>query len=171
VRPEQLARGVPDGDVGGRVLRAGVADAMRQRHRLVGGYGEDPHKLLEIRPVLVGEPIGDGRGLLPAAPLAGGRGVEARELDRGGVVVKSRAVDVELHHRTKHEFVQHTGLIGVEQTPERPAHPVVVQVGDVGVAQSEPGPLATRCPVAQRVQRLMVDTDVPGHDEQGLGPR
>jgi hypothetical protein len=48
---------VPGGDVGGGVLGVAIRQPVGDRHRPVRARGQDPHQLLQVRPVVLG--VGD----------------------------------------------------------------------------------------------------------------
>jgi hypothetical protein len=87
--PEERAERVPGGDVGRRVLGVAVRHPVQKRHRAVGGHGQDPHELFQVRAVVLREPVGRGEGLLPPTAPSSRERVDTLELDRARVVVQA----------------------------------------------------------------------------------
>ncbi len=169
--PEQLDEGVPGGDVGGVVVGGAALDAVGDRHRPVGGDGEDPHQLLEIGAVVLVVAEGDRRGRLAAPDSPGRRAVGAREGDRRRVVVQLGAVDLELGDGPQHERRHEARAIGVEQAKQGSADPVVVQQGRLAGAEPEHRRAEGSRPLAERVDGLSVEHQVAHHDPEGDGRR
>ena len=117
------------------------------RDRPVSGHRQDPHQLLEVGPVVLGEPVAGSRGGLAATFVAVCLLVRTRELQRRRVVVEPRQVDVEPLDRIEDPPGQQAGPIRIEQPRQHPPHPVIVQQGDVVSRQADhrrlvaPGPL------------------------------
>jgi hypothetical protein len=148
---DQLIPGLDMGDV---VAGVAVDHAVRDRHRPIGGHGQDPHQLLEVRAVILVVPERDRRGGLPAAGPPVRARIPAGDGDAGGVVVQLRAVDPEPGHRVEHQPGQQRGAVRVEQPGQHPPHPVVVEQLRLALGQPQRARVERLGPPPQRVHRL-----------------
>ncbi len=120
-------QGVPGVDVGGHVRGVPIGDTEGDRHGPVSGHRQDPHQLLEVRPMVLAEPVAGGRGGFAATLPSVGGAIRTRELQGRGVVVQPGQVDVEVVHRIQDQPGQQAGPVRVEQPREHPPDPVIVQ--------------------------------------------
>ena len=106
---------VPGRDMRRVVVGVPVGEPVGDRDRAVGGDREDPYQLLQIRAVVLGVPVGDHRGGLASAGPPVGVPEDARDADRGGVVVQLGGIHGELGDHAQDELGKQAGPVGVEQ--------------------------------------------------------
>jgi hypothetical protein len=151
------------GDVVGGVTRH---HSMGQRHRAIGADRQDPYQLAQVGPVVLVVTEGDRRSRLAAPSLPVGQAIVAGEGDGGGVVVQLGAVDLKGADRPEHHLGQQAGPIGVEEPVQAAPDPVVVEQFDPAVLETQKGRVITGGPLAQGVDRLVVDDQVANHHPQ-----
>ncbi|MGH9092933.1 MAG: hypothetical protein ACRDZR_16380 [Acidimicrobiales bacterium] len=117
---------VPGRDVGHVVVRVAVTDAQCDRYSPVGTDGQDVDELAQCGAEVLVVPIGDDRGLLPAAPpgLVGATG----ERHARRVIVQFGTVDPKGTHRCEHGLGQKARPVSIEEPVEGASDPVVVEM-------------------------------------------
>jgi hypothetical protein len=100
---DQCHQPVPGVDVGDVVVGVAVHGPVGDRHRPIRGHRQDPHQLLQVRPVILAMAMRDRGGGLAPARASVRRRVGARELDRRRVVVQLGDVKAEAVDRAQHQ--------------------------------------------------------------------
>ena len=155
-----------------RAIVCGVAtlDPELHRHGAVAGDREDIQQLLEVGAVVLVVSPGDG-GSEPAAKRAFlGRGVViAMEGDGGGIVVQLVELDAELADGVGGDVEDQRGDVGIEEPVEGAADAVIVKRAQLFLRQPEPGRLVPRGPLADTIEGLSANQQVPDEQQQGSG--
>jgi hypothetical protein len=157
---QHLHQRVPGRDVGRVVAGVAVGEPVGHRHRPVGRYGQDPHQLLQVGPVVLRVAEGHRwRGFAPTRRAVRGL-VLAVHGHRGGVVVHLRGVHAELADHADDQVGEQAGPVRVEQRHQRPPDPVVVEPPGVPTRQAEQPRRVGGSPFSQPVQRCPTDQQV-----------
>jgi len=80
--------------------------------------------------------------------------------------VQPRAIDPELADHAGDQLGEQAAPVGQEQQVQHPAGPVVVQQAGLALGKTQQGRLIGRRPLAQGVQRPVLDAQVRHHDRQ-----
>jgi len=137
--------------------------------RAVGAHGEDEDELLQVWAEVLRVTPGRRDGALGPPDSSVGPPVGAGQGHRRRVVVQLRAVDGERHHRVEDQPAEEAGPVSVEQQTQCSADPVVVQEPGLAALESEQYGVERRCPLAQRVDRLVGQCQVAHQHAEALG--
>jgi len=162
---------LPRLDVGARVVGVPIHRAVRDRHRAIGAHREDPQQLLQVRVTILVVPMLDGERRSPGLRAPISLHVRAAEGDGRRIVVKLREVDLESAHRVEHQAREQAAAIGVEQALECATDPIIVQQRPLRRRQAQQGGIERACPLAQAVQRRVLQHQVTDHHPQRPGVR
>jgi hypothetical protein len=170
VSPGQLAEQVPGGDMGPVVGGVATLNPEVHRHGTVAADGEDVEQLLEVGAVILVVAPGDREAeLSPQRALPVGVLVVAVECHGSGVVVQLVERDVKRVDGVGRDVQYQSRDVGVEEAIQRTADAIIVERGELLVGQVEPVCVVPRGPLADAVEGLARDEQVPHEQEQGRG--
>ena len=147
---QQTAQRLPDLPMGGIVGLVAVVGLVMNGDGSVGGDTQAVNQLLEIRAVVFAE--------APAQLNGSGElvGVGPGKLDRGGIVMDARGIQVEMLQRAQGQMRQQTGPIRFKEPVQGPADGVVADG-----SRSDPARVVLLAPRADAVEGV-------GFDQQTL---
>ena len=165
---DQLVEQVPGPDVGAVVDRVAAIAREIDRHVAVAGDRQDVEQLLEIGPPRLAVSPGDGvRGSSPLFAFLAGCVVGAVERDRGRIVVQLLEADFEFPDDMADDRHDQRGSDPLEHAVEASAEAVVVQSGEILLAEAEEVGGEEGRPLPDAIDRLAGHEEIGEENEQG----